>query len=125
MDNNGLFTLPGPGRLAAYLGLAVLGFVTGVAGALVQGGWFPGGLLLALLAVGGLCYGSVVAMRGRAGGAAAGTGWLVSVVLLAANRAEGDFLFEAGLGSYAYLLGGMAVAVMCATVAKVPQPDGA
>ncbi|MFD8999122.1 DUF6113 family protein [Streptomyces abikoensis] len=125
MDNNGLFTVPGPRRLAAYLGLAVLGFVTGVAGALVQGGWFPGGLLLALLAVGGLCYGSVVVMRGRAGGAAAGTGWLVSVVLLAANRAEGDFLFEAGLGSYAYLLGGMAVAVMCATVAKVPQPDGA
>lgn len=130
MDNSGLFTVPGPGRLAAYLGLAVLGFATGVAGALVQGGlvqggWFPGGLLLALLAVGGLCYGSVVATRSRVGGAAAGTGWLVSALILAANRPEGDFLFQAGLGSYAYLLGGMGVAVMCATVAKVPQPDGA
>ncbi|UXI80668.1 DUF6113 family protein, partial [Streptomyces vinaceusdrappus] len=39
---------PSFGRAALYLGLFVLGAVVGVAGALVQAAWFPGGLLLAL-----------------------------------------------------------------------------
>ncbi|MBB4891497.1 hypothetical protein FHS39_000497 [Streptomyces olivoverticillatus] len=123
--NGGLMTFPTPGRLAGYLGLAVLGFLAGTAGALVQGGWFPGGLLLALLGIAGLCWGGVTLMRSRAGGAAPGAGWLASVLVLAASRPEGDFLFGAGIGSYVFLLGGMVVAVICATVAKVPQPDGA
>ncbi|MEU4208783.1 DUF6113 family protein [Streptomyces sp. NPDC026206] len=122
--SDGLLKLPGAGRLCGYAGLAVLGFLTGVAGSLVQGGWFPGGLLLALLGLAGLCYGAVVATRRRAGGAATGVGWLIAALFLAANRPEGDFLFQAGIGSYAFLLGGMAVAVMCATVPKLPQPDG-
>ncbi|MFI9236438.1 DUF6113 family protein [Streptomyces sp. NPDC053079] len=121
---DGLLKLPGAGRLCAYAGLAALGFLTGIAGSLVQGGWFPGGLLLALLALAGLCYGAVLLTRARVGGAAAGTGWLIAALVLAANRPEGDFLFQAGIGSYAFLLGGMAVAVICATVPKVPQPDG-
>ncbi|GAA3046724.1 hypothetical protein GCM10020000_28480 [Streptomyces olivoverticillatus] len=64
--NGGLMTFPTPGRLAGYLGLAVLGFLAGTAGALVQGGWFPGGLLLALLGIAGLCWGGVTLMRSRA-----------------------------------------------------------
>ncbi|WP_229845287.1 DUF6113 family protein [Streptomyces cinnamoneus] len=120
----GLLKPVGIGRLCAYAGLVALGFLTGVAGSLVQGGWFPAGLLLALLGLGGLCYGAVVATGSRAGGGAAGLGWLIAVIVLAANRPEGDFLFEAGIGSYAFLLGGMAFAVMCATVPKLPQPDG-
>ncbi|MEX2983436.1 DUF6113 family protein [Streptomyces sp. C36] len=115
--------LPGAKRLFAYLGLALLGLLVGAGGALVQGGWFPAGLLLALLGVAGLCYGGATAMRSRAGGAVPGAGWLVAVLFLAANRPEGDFVFGAGLGSYVFLLGGMIVAVMCATVAKSPQPE--
>lgn len=37
------------GHVAVLAGLLVLGALVGVAGSLVQGGLFPGGLLLALL----------------------------------------------------------------------------
>ncbi|MCQ8770256.1 DUF6113 family protein [Streptomyces telluris] len=112
------------GRIAAFAGLFVLGAATGFAGALTQGGWFPGGLSLALLAVAGLSYGAVTATGSRAGGAVAGGGWLVAVLLMTSSRPEGDFFFGAGIGAYVFLLGGMALAVMCATVPKLPQPDG-
>ncbi|GHF60261.1 hypothetical protein GCM10010218_47070 [Streptomyces mashuensis] len=112
------------GRVALCLGLALLGLVTGVAGSLVQAGWFPGGLLLALLALTGVCYGGATLTRSRAGAASAGAGWLVAVVYLSLNRPEGDYLLGAGLGTYVYLLGGMIVAVMCATVPKAVQPGG-
>lgn len=94
---------PSAGRMAAYLGLFMLGLVVGAAGSLVQAAWFPGGLLLAL---------------------AGAAGWMLAVILLTASRPEGDFLFAAGVGSYAYLLGGMAVAVICATLAPTRQPGG-
>jgi hypothetical protein len=115
---------PSPGRAALYLGLFVLGAVTGVAGALVQPAWFPGGLLLALAAEAGLCLGAGRAMGRRGGAVAPAVGWAVAVVLLTASRPEGDFVFAAGAGSYLFLLGGIAVAVMCATLAPVRQPDG-
>jgi ferredoxin-NADP reductase len=51
-------------------------------------------------------------------------GWGLAVVLLTTSRPEGDFLFAAGAGSYLFLLGGIAVAVICATLAPVRQPDG-
>ena len=50
---------------------------------------------------------------------------MIAVVLLTASRPEGDFLFGAGAGSYLFLLGGMAVAVMCATLGWGRQPAGA
>ncbi|MFD4629626.1 DUF6113 family protein [Streptomyces sp. NPDC058284] len=113
-----------PGRLAAYVGLFVLGAVVGVAGALVQGGSFPAGLLLALVGAAGLFYGGSRATGTRAGAVAPAAGWLAAVMLLTATRPEGDFLFGAGLASYGYLLGGMAVAVMCATLGQMSQPSG-
>lgn len=112
------------GRVASYGGLFVLGAVIGTAGALVQGGWAPGGLLLALLGAAGLFYGGARAIGSRAGAVAPAAGWLVAVMLLTTSRPEGDFLFGAGLGSYAFLLGGMAVAVMSATLGQRPQPGG-
>ncbi|MFI8087306.1 DUF6113 family protein [Streptomyces sp. NPDC086080] len=115
---------PSAGRAAAYAGLLVLGAVAGVAGALVQPAWFPGGLLLALAGEAGLVLGGTRVMRGRGGGAAVAAGWIVVVVLLTASRPEGDFLFAAGAGSYLFLLGGIAVAVMCATLGGGRQPDG-
>ncbi|WP_369252591.1 DUF6113 family protein [Streptomyces sp. R41] len=115
---------PSGGRMAAYLGLFVLGVVVGAAGALVQSGWFPGGLLLALVGAAGLFLGGARATQSRAGAVAPAAGWMVAVVLLTASRPEGDFLFGAGVVSYLFLLGGMAVAVMCATLGQGRQPDG-
>lgn len=116
--------IPTARRATAYLGLFLLGAVTGVAGALVQSSWFPGGLLLALLGAAGAFLGGAHATGARAGAVAPATGWMTSVILLTASRPEGDFLFGAGVVSYLFLLGGMAVAVMCATVGHGRQPDG-
>jgi hypothetical protein len=116
---------PSAGRAAAYVGLFVLGAVVGAAGALVQPAWFPGGLLLALAGEAGLCLGGSRATRGRAGAVAPAGGWLIAVILLTASRPEGDFVFGTSAASYLFLLGGMAVAVMCATLARGRQPgDG-
>ncbi|MEU4655395.1 DUF6113 family protein [Streptomyces sp. NPDC023723] len=115
---------PSLGRSALYLALLVLGALTGAAGALVQPAWFPGGLLLALAAEAGLCVGAARAVGARGAAVAPALGWAVAVILLTASRPEGDFLFAAGSGSYLFLLGGIAVAVICATLAPVRQPDG-
>ncbi|WP_435243211.1 DUF6113 family protein [Streptomyces cucumeris] len=109
-------------RLGAYVLLAVMGVLVGLAGALVQGAWFPGGLLLALLGVVALCYGGLKATATRMGGGVPAGAWTVTVLLLTSTRPEGDFLFGAGLGSYVFLLGGMFVGVICATLPLVPQP---
>lgn len=111
-------------RVLAHLGLFVLGAVVGVAGALVQPAWFPGGLLLALAAEAGLCLGAGRATGSRAGAVAPAGGWMITVILLTASRPEGDFVFGTGAASYLFLLGGMAVAVICATLAPVRQPGG-
>jgi hypothetical protein len=102
----------------------VLGAVVGLAGSLMQGSWFPGGLLLALLGEAGLLLGGARAADSRAGAVAPAGGWMVAVIFLTASRPEGDFVFAAGSGSYLFLLGGMAVAVICATLGQGRQPDG-
>ncbi|MYS45155.1 hypothetical protein GTW59_23355, partial [Streptomyces sp. SID89] len=58
------------------------------------------------------------AARSRGGAVAGAAGWLIAVMLLTASRPEGDFLFAAGGGSYLFLLGGMALAVICATLGR-------
>ncbi|GAA0918448.1 DUF6113 family protein [Streptomyces thermoalcalitolerans] len=115
---------PSAGRILAYLGLVLLGAVTGAAGALVQSAWFPGGLLLALAGAAGLFLGGARAMGSKGGAVAGAAGWVVMIVLLTTSRPEGDFMFAAGGGSYVFLLGGMALAVICATVGLGRQPDG-
>ncbi|MFV0133814.1 DUF6113 family protein [Streptomyces sp. HMX87] len=116
--------LPSLGRALVYLALFAAGAVVGVAGALVQPAWFPGGLLLALAGEAGLCVGASLAVGTRGAAVAPAAGWALAVVLLTASRPEGDFVFAAGSGSYLFLLGGIALAVMCATLAPVRQPDG-
>ncbi|KRC95559.1 MULTISPECIES: DUF6113 family protein [unclassified Streptomyces] len=116
--------MPPAGRAAAYAGLLLLGALTGLAGALVQAGWFPGGLLLALVGAAGLFVGGARAVGSRAGAVAPAAGWMISVILSTAGRPEGDFLFGAGGGSYLFLLGGMALAVICATLGGGRQPVG-
>jgi hypothetical protein len=116
--------LPSAGRALALLALFVLGAVVGVSGALLQGAWFPGGLLLALAGEAGLCLGGARALGSRAGALVPAGGWMIAVVLLTTSRPEGDFLFAAGGGSYLFLLGGMALAVICATLGVAWQPGG-
>jgi hypothetical protein len=110
------------GRIAAYVGLAVLGALVGIAGVLVQAAWFPAGLLLALAACAGLFYGGLRVCRTQLGALAPAAGWLISVVVLLGGRPEGDYVFGDELGLTLFLLGGMAVAVICATMPRSPQP---
>ncbi|MER7109076.1 DUF6113 family protein [Streptomyces sp. NPDC000229] len=111
-------------RIVWYAGLAVLGAVVGLAGALVQSAWFPGGLLLALTACAGLFYGGLRATGTQVGVVAPGVGWLVAVVLLSLGRPEGDQVFWGGAAELVYVLGGMVAAVMCATIPRLPHRDG-
>jgi hypothetical protein len=115
---------PSPARIAAHAALFVLGAVIGAAGALIQGAWFPGGLFLAVLGAAGLFLGSGRATGTRAGSVSPAAGWVIAVLLLTASRPEGDFLFGAGIGSYLFLLGGLAVAVICATLPQVHHGRG-
>ncbi|MBO0914347.1 DUF6113 family protein [Streptomyces laculatispora] len=111
-----------PRRIAPLLGLAVLGAVVGIAGTLVQSAWFPGGLLLSLLASAGLFYGGRVLMGTQPGALAPAAGWLISVIVLLGGRPEGDYVFGDELGLALFMLGGMVVAVICATMSRSPQP---
>ncbi|GAA1514356.1 hypothetical protein GCM10009730_19520 [Streptomyces albidochromogenes] len=110
-----------PARAGAYVLLLVLGALTGAAGVLVHAAWFPGGLLLALLAAAGLFCGALYATGTRSGVGAAAAGWLLAIVLLTVSRPEGDLLIGGSPASYAFMLGGMAVAVICATMLRLPS----
>jgi hypothetical protein len=112
-----------PVRVAAYVVLGLLGALIAVAGAVVQAGWFPGGLLLGLAGCAALFYGGARATGTRLGAVVPAAVWVVGVMLLSTSRPEGDFLFAAGVGPYIYLLGGAMVAVICATVPQLP-PSG-
>ncbi|MDJ0385439.1 DUF6113 family protein [Streptomyces sp. G-G2] len=106
-----------PARIAALLGLLVLGALTAVAGWLVVDLWFPGGLVLALLALLGLFLAGRLVIGTGLGVGAPVLGWFLIYVVLGVPRAEGDFLLtSSGTGMYAYLLGGTVLAVICATL---------
>ncbi|MFF0556853.1 DUF6113 family protein [Streptomyces sp. NPDC004266] len=109
-------------RYAWYAALLVLGALVGTAGSLVQAAWFPGGLLLALLATAGLFYGGLRATGTQVGVASSAAGWLVAVILLSLGRPEGDGVFGGGAGELLFLFGGMALAVMCATLPRLSRP---
>ncbi|MEV4683458.1 DUF6113 family protein [Streptomyces kurssanovii] len=115
---------PRPGRLVAYVALVILGAIVGTAGSLVQAAWLPGGLALALLASAGLFIGSRRATGTQLGVVCSAVGWLAAIVVLSTGRPEGDAMFGAGIGPLVFMLGGMAVAVMCATMSRAPQPGG-
>ncbi|MFZ3472672.1 DUF6113 family protein [Streptomyces sp. 4.24] len=106
-----------PGRIAVLLGLLAAGVLAGTAGWLVVDLWFPAGLVLALLALFGLFLGGRLALGTGIGVGAGAAGWFLSYVILSVPRAEGDFLLSSsGIGMYAYLLGGVVLAVMSATM---------
>ncbi|MEV0410010.1 DUF6113 family protein [Streptomyces sp. NPDC050448] len=106
-----------PARIATLFGLLAAGLLTGAAGWLVVDLWFPAGLLLGLLALFGLFLGGRIAVGTGFGVGAGAIGWFLAYVLLSAPRPEGDFLLgSSGIATYAYLLGGTVLAVMCATL---------
>ena len=113
-----------PGGYAALAVLAVLGAAVGLAGALVQGGAFPGGLVLALLGSTALFVGGATYTRSRAGAAVPTATWLLAVIYLTVSRPEGDFVFAAGLGAYLYLLLGALAGVMSATLSQPGRRGG-
>ncbi|KUH40100.1 MULTISPECIES: DUF6113 family protein [Streptomyces] len=111
-------------KAAVHAVLVVLGVLVGLAGALVQGAFLPGGLLLALLAGAALFHGGLRAAGGQAGVMTSGLGWLAAVVAVGFGRGEGDKVFWGGLADLVFVLGGMALAVMCATYSTLPQQRG-
>jgi hypothetical protein len=112
-----------PLRVVAYVLLGVLGALVAGAGALIQAGWFPGGLLLGLAGCVAVFYGGVKLTGTRLGAVAPAGVWVICVMLLSTTRPEGDFLFAAGIGPYVYLLGGAMAGVICATLPQLP-PSG-
>ncbi|MEU1128251.1 DUF6113 family protein, partial [Streptomyces sp. NPDC005899] len=115
-----LAAVPDPARIPVYAGLAVLGAAVGLAGTLVQAAFFPGGLLLALVASAGLFLGGRLLTRTQLGALAPAVGWLLVLIVLLGGRPEGDYVFGDALGLTLFMLGGMAVAVMCATLTRLP-----
>ena len=103
-------------RTTAYAVLTLLGVAVGLAGCFVQALWFPGGLLLALGAAFALFHGGRTLTGTRLGAALPAVGWFAMLLLANTQRPEGDFLLAASTGSYVFLLGGMALAVICATL---------
>ncbi|CAM5268860.1 hypothetical protein GCM10010329_02070 [Streptomyces spiroverticillatus] len=116
-----LLTQPvNPRRIPLYLGLFVLGALTGIAGGLVSGALMPLGLLLSLLGAGGLFYGGTYALGTRLGAAVPGLGWLLAVLVTTSGRTEGDVLIGGGTGASIFLIGGIVLAVICATMPRLP-----
>jgi hypothetical protein len=109
------------GRGAAYLLLTVLGVAVGVAGVFVQPLWFPGGLLLALAGVAAVCCGGRLLTGTRPGAALPAAGWFAVQLIALSPRPEGDFLLVSSGGSYAFLLGGMVIAVCSITMRALPR----
>lgn len=120
-EPTGLAARPNPARIAGYFGLVVLGVLVGTAGTLVQAAWFPGGLIIAMAACAGLFYGGRVLTGTQIGALAPAVGWFVTVFLMLSGRPEGDYVFGDELGLVLFMVGGSAVAVICATTTKLPQ----
>ncbi|CAM5677346.1 hypothetical protein SCALM49S_00232 [Streptomyces californicus] len=78
-------------------------------------------MIIALAAAAGLFYGGRVLIRTQIGALAPAAGWFITVFLLLSGRPEGDYVFGDELGLILFMLGGTAVAVICATTSRVPQ----
>ncbi|KRV47062.1 hypothetical protein AQ490_09920 [Wenjunlia vitaminophila] len=113
-----------PVRAVSYAVLALLGIAVAAAGSLVQDGWFPFGLLLALAGCVGLFYGGTVLTGTRAGAWVPSGAWLFTVLALTMSRPEGDAVFPATIGFYLFLLLGAMSGVMCATLPRLPGDGG-
>jgi hypothetical protein len=113
---------PAVRALLLLLALAA-GAVAGVLGSFVYAyEWhgLPVGLVVALAMSAGV-FGTAGLLLGRRGAAAAAIGWVLPVLVLSSRRPEGDLVVPATATGYAWLLGGMALAV-AGVVVPYPRP---
>ncbi|WP_232247480.1 DUF6113 family protein [Kitasatospora azatica] len=96
-----------------YVALFVLGALVALCGCFVQALWSPIGLLLALAGVAAVFYGGLRVTGTKLGTAFPFTGWFLMMTVLLAPRPEGDFVLAAAANSYIYLLGGLALGLVC------------
>jgi hypothetical protein len=109
-------TIGSSARTAAYVLLTLLGAAVGLAGCFVQPLWFPGGLALALAAAFAVFYGGRALTGTKLGAGLPALGWFAVLLVANSPRPEGDYLVLADLGSFVFLLGGLGLAVICATM---------
>lgn len=121
-------------RLALGLGLVLLGFVIGLAGAFVQAHrliattpWgelvIPWGVPLVWLALIAAIRAGAWAVHSRSGSWGVLVGWLGATVLMAAESPSGDLALSGGTRQLVYLLGGVILGSAAATLpARHPEP---
>lgn len=120
-EPSGLAAPPNPRRIPLYAGLAVLGAAVGLSRHPRPGGPVPGRVAARARSVGGTVPrrpGADPDTARRAGLAA--VGWFIAVIVLLGGRPEGDYVFGEEIGLALFMLGGMAVAVICATMSRLP-----
>jgi hypothetical protein len=106
--------------IATCLGLFVLGFVVGVCGAFEYREKAPLGLIVSLLAEGSVVVAAGINCRSRFAAALPAAAWVVTALLGAIERPEGDVVIPADNLGYAYLLGGL---VLLGLLALMPYGE--
>lgn len=104
---------------AAYGMLLLLGFTVGVYGAFYYSlsVWsVPVGALVAVAVIFIVCRAAGRLLRTRPAALLPAVGWLVAVVLLSAQRPEGDLLITSSTAGYVLLFGGAVAAAVAVTM---------
>lgn len=100
---------------ATYGVLAILGFLVGVYGVFYYSlslGVVPVGALVAVVVNFVMCRAASRSMRTRLAAMLPAAGWLIAVVLLSAERTEGDVLITNSTAGYILLVGGIIAAAV-------------
>ena len=111
-------------RALLLLAAAVAGAVAGLLGSFVHPltvVLLPVGLLLAF-ALSAAVFVTAGLLLGRGGAVAAGAGWVVTVLLLASPRPEGDLVVPGSAGGYVWLFGGTLLAAGCLALPDRRRP---
>ena len=113
-------------RALLLLAAAVAGAAAGLLGSFVHPltvVLLPVGLLLAF-ALSAAVFVTAGLLLGRRGAVAAGAGWVVTVLLLASPRPEGDLVVPGSAGGYVWLFGGTLLAAGCLALpyGRLPPP---
>ena len=114
-------------RALLLLAAAVAGAAAGLLGSFVHAltvVLLPVGLLLAF-ALSAAVFVTAGLLLGRGGAVAAGAGWVVTVLLLASPRPEGDLVVPGSAGGYVWLFGGTLLAAGCLALpyGRLPRPS--
>ena len=113
-------------RALLLLAAAVAGAAAGLLGSFVHPltvVLLPVGLLLAF-ALSAAVFVTAGLLLGPRGAVAAGAGWVVTVLLLASPRPEGDLVVPGSVGGYVWLFGGTLLAAGCLALpyGRLPRP---